>query len=145
MSFRTLYLLEDIYANIHSLVYPLVYMCLISRQDIKISMVGYFLMPNMTFSQYVISNYSFLSHKTAKTYQNLEYNFWDICDIFVTTLREEIFAGGEFREFHEFWPNSRKLIPFLTLENVNSRKLIPAKFFKIADSRKLIPTKFFKN
>ena len=62
-----------------------------------------------------------------------------------STLREEIFAGRKFREFREFWPNSREQIPFLTTENVDSRKLIPAKFFKIGDSRKLIPAKFFKN
>ena len=60
------------------------------------------------------------------------------------TLREEIFAGRKFREFCEFWPNSRNWIPFLTPENADSRKLIPAKFFKIGDSRKLIPAKFSK-
>ena len=66
-------------------------------------------------------------------------------DVNKSTLREEIFAGRKFREFREFWPNSQKLIPFLTPENVDSRKLIPAKSFKIGDSRKLIPAKFFKN
>ena len=55
-----------------------------------------------------------------------------------STLREEIFAG---RKFREFWPNSRKSIPFLTLKKVDSRKLIPAKSSVKPNSRKLIPAK----
>ena len=49
----------------------------------------------------------------------------------MTTLREEIFAGSKFREFREFWPNSRKEIPFYTPKNVDSRKLFPRNISKL--------------
>ena len=42
---------------------------------------------------------SILGHLLFLTYIN---------DLNKCTLREEIFAGRKFREFREFWPNSRK-------------------------------------
>ena len=76
---------------------------------------------------------------------NGEYNLIIIfCTIF-TTLREEIFAERKFREFCEFWPNSRNKIPFFNPQKCRFAKINSHEFLKIGDSRKFIPLKFSRN